>query len=94
MPNLDALLSSPRDANGLAVVDGDVAIDSGTVERLVSSVAGGLRQLGVRRGDVVAWQLPNWWEAGVLFHACWRCGALATPIHHQVGSAEVERILE
>ena len=94
MPNLDALLSSPRDANGLAVVDGDVAIDSGTVERLVSSVAGGLRQLGVRRGDVVAWQLPNWWEAIVLFRACWRSGAVAAPIHHQVGSAEVGRVLE
>jgi len=94
VPNLDALLSSPRDANGLAVVDGDVAIDSGTVERLVSSVAGGLRQLGVRRGDVVAWQLPNWWEAIVLFRACWRSGAVAAPIHHQVGSAEVGRVLE
>ena len=53
-------------------------------------MAGGLRARGVRRGDVVAWQLPNWWEAVVLFHACWRSGAVAAPIHHQVGPAEVD----
>ncbi len=94
VPTLDALLSSPRDATSLAVVDGDVSIDAGTLEQLVSSVAGGLRRLGVRRGDVVAWQLPNWWEALVLFRACWRSGAVAAPIHHQVGSAEVSRVLD
>ena len=56
---------------------------------LVASVAGGLAGLGVRRRDVVAWQLPNWWEVLVLFRACWRLGAVAAPIHHQVGAAEV-----
>ncbi len=69
-------------------------IDAGTLERLVSSTAGGLRRQGVRRGDIVAWQLPNWWEALVLFRACWRCGAVAAPIHHQVGPAEVARVLD
>ena len=48
---------------------------------------------GVRHGDIVTWQLPNWWEALVLFRACWRCGAVAAPIHHQVGAAEVARVL-
>ena len=94
VPTLDALLSSPRDATALAVVDGEVAIDAGALDQLVSSVAGGLRQHGVRRGDVVAWQLPNWWEALVLFRACWRSGAVAAPIHHQVGPTEVARVLE
>jgi acyl-CoA synthetase (AMP-forming)/AMP-acid ligase II len=42
----------------------------------------------------VAWQLPNWWEALVLFRACWRSGAVAAPIHHQVGPAEVARVLD
>ena len=78
----------------LAVVDGDVRLDAGTFEGLVSSVAGGLARLGVRRGSVVTWQLPNWWEAVVLFRACWRCGAVAAPLHHQVGPAEVARALE
>ena len=60
----------------------------------MGAVAGGLQAAGVRRGDVVTWQLPNWWEALVLFRACWRCGAVAAPIHHQVGSAEVARVLD
>ena len=69
-------------------------IDAGTLERLVSSTAGGLRRQGVGWGDIVAWQLPNWWEALVLFRACWRSGAVAAPIHHQVGPAEVARVLD
>jgi acyl-CoA synthetase (AMP-forming)/AMP-acid ligase II len=93
VPTLDQLLASPRRASAPAVVDGDVVLDHATLDALASSVAGGLRALGVRHRDVVAWQLPNWWEAIVLFHACWRCGAIAAPIHHQVGSAEVDRIL-
>ncbi|MGD0393616.1 MAG: AMP-binding protein [Acidimicrobiales bacterium] len=93
VPTLDALLSSPRDARAPAVVDGEVRIDAAGLEHLVGSVAGGMRARGIRRGAVVTWQLPNWWEALVLFRACWRCGAVAAPIHHQVGAAEVARVL-
>jgi cyclohexanecarboxylate-CoA ligase len=93
VPTLDALLSTARPSGAPAVVDGEVRLDAGTLERVVASVAGGLRSLGVRRGDVVTWQLPNWWEALVLFRACWRCGAAAAPLHHQVGTAEVSRAL-
>lgn len=94
MPALDRLLSTPRRAGAPAVVDGDNVIDAGTLERLVAAAAGGLRARGIRRGDVVAWQLPNWWEAVVLFHACWRSGAVAAPIHHQLGATEVTRMLD
>ena len=93
-PTLDRLLASPRDTGATAVVDGDARLDVGTLDRAASSVAGGLRARGVRRGDVVAWQLPNWWEAVVLFHACWRLGAVAAPIHHQVGASEVGRMVD
>ena len=33
-----------------------------------------------RRGDVVAFQLPNWWEFTALFFACNRIGAVANPL--------------
>ena len=59
----------------------------------VARIAGGLRARGVGRGDVVAWQLPNVPEAMLLYRACWRLGAIAGPIHHQAGAAEVERML-
>ena len=76
------------------MVDGKRRIDADQLERMVAGVAGGLRRLGVRRGHVVTWQLPNWYEALVLFRACWRCGAVAAPLHHQMGTAEVEHMVE
>ena len=59
----------------------------------IAPVAGGLRRAGVRRGDVVAWQLPNVDEAVLLYRACWRIGAVAAPVHHQAGAAEVDKML-
>jgi len=59
----------------------------------VAAVAGGLHGLGVGRGDVVAWQRPNGPEVVELYRACWRLGAIAAPIHHLAGEAEVARVL-
>ena len=72
------------------------AWDVPTLDRLLGTrprLAGGLRALGVRRGDVVAWQAPNWPEVADLYRACWQLGAVAAPIHHQAGDAEVDRML-
>jgi len=93
VPPLDEVLSVPV-TSGPAVVDGASRLNAATFASLSDAVAGGLRRLGVRRGDVVAWQLPNWWEAMVLFRACWRAGAVAAPFHHQFGTAEVARLVE
>ena len=49
------------------------------VER-VDRIAAGLLERGVGRGDVVAFQLPNWWEFTALFYACNRIGAVANPL--------------
>ena len=57
----------------------------------VARVAGGLRARGVEPGDVVAWQSHNREEVALLFRACWRLGAIAAPLHHQLGAQEVER---
>ena len=46
----------------------------------VARVAGSLRALGVGRGDVVAVQLPNWWEFVVASLACGRIGAIVNPL--------------
>lgn len=61
-------------------------------EPRVASLAGALRARGVRRGDAVAWQLPNSIEVDVLYRACWRLGAIAVPVHHLAGAADVELI--
>ncbi|MGZ8765289.1 MAG: class I adenylate-forming enzyme family protein, partial [Acidimicrobiia bacterium] len=72
----------------------DVLIAQAHDDPRVGALAGGLRAAGVRRGDVVAWQLPNWDEVALLYRACWRLGAIAGPIHHQAGAADVERMLD
>jgi cyclohexanecarboxylate-CoA ligase len=43
-------------------------------------MAEALRRLGIGWGDVVAWQLPNWFEAPALAIAIDRIGAVSTPI--------------
>ncbi len=59
------------------------------------SVAAALRDdFGVRPGDVVCWQLPNWWEAVVWCWGVWRCGAIASPITPTLRARELGFILE
>lgn len=94
VPVLDAVLRTPPLAEDSLVVDGGRRVSAAGLERTVAGLAGGLGRLGVRRGDVVAWQLPNWWEALALYRACWRCGAVAAPIHHQVGGDEVRQMVD
>ena len=36
--------------------------------------------LGVRKGDVVSFQLPTWWEFSVLHLACLKLGAISNPL--------------
>jgi len=94
VPTLDQLGSSELHGGTLEVADSRHRLTPGELSHLVAGVAGGLRAAGVTRGDAVAWQLPNCTEAFVLFRACWRLGAVAVPLHHLVGSAEVARMLE
>ncbi len=96
VPSLDALLSAAvAGATNDVLVDGPAGarLDGTAVEARVAALAGGLREAGVRRGHVVAWQLPNWHEAVLLYRACWRLGAISAPLHHQAGSSDVARML-
>jgi cyclohexanecarboxylate-CoA ligase len=89
---LDRLLGGPGDVAAddvIAVVDGRHRSTRSRIRRDAAALAGGLGALGVGRDDVVAWQLPNWHEAIVLFHACWQIGAVAVPLHHRLGEREV-----
>jgi cyclohexanecarboxylate-CoA ligase len=60
-------------------------------DQLVRRIAGGLDDLGVRGGDVVAFQLPDWWETAALLLACLRVGAVAQPIVPHLRGREIER---
>ncbi|MBI3227625.1 MAG: AMP-binding protein [Mycolicibacterium cosmeticum] len=65
----------------------------GGVERGARQLAAGLQARGVRPGDVIAFQLPNWVEAATTFWASALLGAVVVPIVHFYGPKEVGYIL-
>ncbi|MCQ6554494.1 AMP-binding protein [Streptomyces sp. C10-9-1] len=84
---LDDLLRQARERPHKLAVAGRRVAESRTdtltyaeLARLTERFALALGDLGVRRGDVVAVQLPNRWETVPLMFACMRIGAVICPI--------------
>jgi cyclohexanecarboxylate-CoA ligase len=46
----------------------------------VTRMAAGLVAMGIGKGEVVACQLPNWWQTTALHLACMRIGAILNPL--------------
>lgn len=83
-------------ADSHLVVVSDERPHAGTLGELgveATEVAAWLQSLGVGRGDVVALQLPNWWEGAVLQAATAFVGAVLLPIVPVYGAREVGFIL-
>lgn len=82
--DLDACVAHCPDKMALTAV----RLEGGVVRRfsyrelatLADRVSVGLSRLGVGHGDVVAMQLPNWWQFTVLYLACSRIGAVLNPL--------------
>ena len=69
------------------------------LQRIVGRMAAGLASMGVKKGTVVACQLPNWWQFVALYLACVRLGAIINPLmpifrqrelRYMLGFAEAE----
>ncbi|MBI5260722.1 MAG: cyclohexanecarboxylate-CoA ligase [Bradyrhizobium sp.] len=81
---VDACVAACPDKRALTAV----RADSGEVRQftyrelatLADRIAIGLSRLGVGRNDVVAMQLPNWWQFTALYLACSRIGAVLNPL--------------
>jgi cyclohexanecarboxylate-CoA ligase len=50
------------------------------LDRVSDQIAVGLRRQGVVEGDVVSFQLPNWWQFTALHLACLKVGAISNPM--------------
>lgn len=73
----------PHDTAIIAFREEDRATTRKTYRELseaVAAIASTLAELGVGHGDVVAFQLPNWWEFVAVYLACVRVGAAANPL--------------
>ena len=79
---LDARAAQARDREYLIAGshDGDRTYTFGDLKRRADRMAVALAKLGVRAGDVVSYQLPNWFEAAALACAIDRVGAVQNPI--------------
>ncbi|MBT2301929.1 AMP-binding protein [Variovorax paradoxus] len=73
-PDRDALVGYRADREGV------VRFTWRELGDLVSRVSASLRHLGIGPGDIVAVQVPNWWEFVVTSLACGRIGAVVNPL--------------
>ena len=75
-----------RNADAVAIVDYNsgrgsrLSMTQGELSEQVDRIALGLARLGVEVGDVVAFQLPNWWQFVAIHLACVRIGAVSNPL--------------
>lgn len=69
-----------RNADRVAVIDGDIQISFADLDRHAKQIAAALWASGVRAGDVVTVQLPNRWETVAVFAAIARIGAVMNPV--------------
>ena len=83
-----------RRADGMAVICGDERVTYTELNALVGEAAGGLRALGVERGDRVAILLGNSIEFAVVLFAIARLGAVSVPLNIRHQLAENRHILE
>ncbi|HSM19223.1 MAG TPA: AMP-binding protein, partial [Hyphomicrobiales bacterium] len=73
-PDAPAVIAHRADTGGLT------AFTYAELDREVTKIAAGLKALGVGHGDIVAYQLPNWWQFLALVLACTRVGAVNNPL--------------
>ncbi|PUE49163.1 cyclohexanecarboxylate-CoA ligase [Limnohabitans sp. 2KL-1] len=62
--------------------------------QMADRIAVGLTRLGVQKNDVVACQLPNWWQFTLLYLACSRIGAVINPLMHIFRERELNFMLK
>ncbi|SCK58424.1 cyclohexanecarboxylate-CoA ligase [Variovorax sp. HW608] len=95
--DLDACVAACPDKvalTALRVEEGDTArLSYREMARMADRIAVGLARLGVGRGDVVACQLPNWWQFTLSYLACARIGAVMNPIMHIFRERELSFML-
>src|SRR5262245_15912775 len=75
------------------IIDGPVVLTTAQVRAAAYRVAAGLRSLGVRAGDRIALQLPNWPEYVLTYFALARLGAVIVPLMPIYRHKEVAYIL-
>ncbi|MBA4114700.1 MAG: cyclohexanecarboxylate-CoA ligase [Verminephrobacter sp.] len=96
--SLDACVATCPDKLALTAVQ----VETGNVQRftyrelarMADRIAVGLSRLGVGKNDIVACQLPNWWQFTLVYLACSRIGAVMNPLMHIFRERELSFMLK
>lgn len=95
---LDACVASCPDKLALTAVQAESGATTRFTYRelatMADRVAVGLSRLGVGRNDIVACQLPNWWQFTLVYLACSRIGAVMNPLMHIFRERELSFMLK
>lgn len=75
------------------VIEDRRQVTAGELYGAARRLAGWFMALGLSRGDVVSFQLPNWWEVSVIDLAACMCGVVVNPIVPMNRDAEVGYML-
>jgi acyl-CoA synthetase (AMP-forming)/AMP-acid ligase II len=96
-PNLTVAQFAQRCAKShpdrVRLIDADRSLTSAELYRCALRLAGFMRAAGLGAGDVVSFQLPNWWEASVIDLAAAMIGVVINPIVPIYRDAEVTFML-
>ena len=63
-----------------AVIEDETELSWKELVGTAARFSGFLHANGVGAGDVVVWQLPNWWESLVVAYGIWALGAVSSPV--------------
>ena len=81
---LDAAVARNPDRAAVIAHDSEAGTETtltyAELDRVARRIALGLLELGVAPGDVVSFQLPNWWQFTALHLACIHVGAISNPL--------------
>lgn len=96
--DLDACVAACPDKTALTALrveeGGTTRFTYREMARMADRIAVGLARLGVGRNDVVACQLPNWWQFTLTYLACSRIGAVMNPLMHIFRERELSFMLK
>jgi len=91
---LSFVASVARDANALAIVDGDLRLTYAEWYRRISALVAGFDAMGLKAGDHLVTALQNRWEAASLHWACQFAGIIVTPVNWRSTASEIDFYLE
>lgn len=76
------------------IIDGERTLSCAALYQQAQRLAGYFLAIGLRPGEVVSFQLPNWWEASVIDLAAAMTGVVTNPIVPINRDAEVRYMLD